>query len=283
MRVLALLVCLTLPAYAEQKTYDLSLDAKPRTGQKSRLVEKNHIRMSFRANGQQVAASEEKMVFEATEMVMVADGKGNAEVRRRYQTAQRLENGQMRPYGFEGRMVTIKYAEGRAPTFTYSDGTSISESDLKALAASFGGGGDDDEPNAFEPKKRIAVGESWHPDILAVAEMFDPEMAQGVDVSKSKARFTLDAVETRSGADFGRMTGDVELAMNMIGPLALAEPLKMSMNVDVDACVDGSSQDGALKMKMRMQGASSAKAEGQTLNVDIDLSADTEMSRTAMN
>jgi hypothetical protein len=277
------LLLLASPNTAQEKSYDLSLDAPPRMGQKSRLAETNHMKMALRVNGQEASASEEKKVFEATEVVVKADGKGGAELLRTYSKAQHVVEGKMEPYGFEGKDVRVIVAKDEAPKFSYADGGELSAFDLAAIKGTFGAGGGSDESNPLEPKARVRVGETWSPDVKAVAEMFDPEMANSVDVSKSKAHFTLRSVERRNGADFGKIDGVIELAFQSMGPLPLEKAIPMTMTVDLDACIDNSSQDGVMKMTIQMKGESSASAGSEKVALDMDMAAENEMVRTSLS
>lgn len=281
MRVLPLLLCLALPVAAQEKAYDLSLNAPIKAGTKSRLVETNHMKMTMSANGNQAGASEEKKVFEATEVVSKSDEKGNAELRRTFQKAQHLVDGAMAPYAFEGRTLNVKVAKGQPDAYQYSDGTAVAEEDLAVLRTSFSAGNDEDS-NPLKPAKPMRVGESWHPDLAAVAQMFDAEMAKSVDLSKSKAEFTLRSVEKRGGSDFGLIDGSVELSLGAMGPIALEKPIPMSMGVTIDACIDNSSRDGVMKMTMKMKGASNTSIGEHAVKLDIDMLAENEMSRTSI-
>lgn len=282
MRVFTLLLCLALPVAAQEKAYDLSLNAPLKAGTKSRVREVSHMKMSMRANGQVANTSEQKKVLEATEVVVKADGKGNGELRRTFHTAQRLVDGGMLAYGFEGRTVAVKLVKGQPDAYSYPNGAALSEEDLEGLKGSFSGDSDSDDDNPLEPKKPIRVGDSWKPDLRAVAEMFDAEMAKSADLSKSKASFTLRSVETRDGVEFGRIDGGVELALGAIGPMTLAKTIPMTMHVDIDACIDNSSRDGVMKMGMTMKGATDASMGEHQLKLDIDMEAENELSRTTI-
>jgi hypothetical protein len=283
MRLMLLLLCLSTPLVAQEKTYDLSFEAVSRAGQKSKLVETSQMSVSMLANNNGVPTTDERTVFEATEIVLSADAKGNAEIERTFLKAQRLEQGSMKPYGFQGRTVKVVVTEGQPDKFSYTDGSAISAADLKVLEDTFDGtGGDGDDDNPLNPGRRLRVGESWSPDIMAVAKMFDEEMGKSADLSKSKARFTLTSVEKRKGVEFGKIDGVIEIALLQLGPLRLDTPVMMKMKIDIDACIDGSQRDGIMKMAMRMRGSSVANTEGQKFNLDMDMTANNELSRTTL-
>jgi hypothetical protein len=283
MRTFLLLLCLAMPAAATEKSYDLSLESLPRAGQKSRLLETDQLKMTMVANDIQAPPAEERKLFEATERVISADEQGNAELERTYGKAQRLVGGVMTPWGFQGKTVKVTLAKDQPASYAYIDGTEIAAEDLKALQGSFNGaGGKSEETNPLMPPGRMRVGETWNPDIMAVARMFDDEMAKSVDPSKSRASFSLKAVEKRNGIEFAKIEGVIELAMHNMGVLTFDVPLMMRMRVDLDACIDGKVQEGSMKMMMRMRATSGASVEGQRMNIDLDMTANSELSRTPM-
>lgn len=285
MRTLTLLVCaaLALSAAAQEKTYDLRLEAPLRAGQKSRLVETSHMKMTVRVNGEVASESEEKTNFEAIESVVQSDGKGNAELRHSYLKAERLVDGQMKPYGFQGRAITVKRVKGQPDRFTYADGARLSKEDLEALSDAFftEDGDDDDATSAFAPSKPVRIGESWSPDVKVVAKMFSDEETT-VDASGSKVRLRLKSVEQRGGVEYGKIDGVFELAMRSLGPLTFETPILMKIALDMDVCIDGTSEDGVLKMKLRIKDSSSTRVEDTKMKIDLDMAVDGDMSQTTI-
>jgi hypothetical protein len=177
----------------------------------------------------------------------------------------------MSPYVFHGRTVRVKKAKQAEPTFAYEDGGPVSEEDLKGLKESFDGDGKDDASKTFAPPKPVKVGESWEPDPAAVAAGFEKDMAGAVDPAKSKVRFTLVSVETRGGAEFGKIEGTLSLALNAMGPMKLETPVLLKMAVELDVCVDGSAPAGVMKMKGELKGESDVDVQGQKVRLDLDL------------
>ena len=282
MRALTLIACLALNAAAQDKAYDLKLNTPRKTGQKCRLTESNQMKMSMNANGQPAAQNEEKTRFEAVEEVIKSDGQGNAELRWTFSKAEHLEEGETKPYGFQGKTVTVKQVKGKDSEFAYADGGAIAEADLAGLKKAFDEDGDDKAAKALAPPKPVKVGDSWSPDVKEVAEMFDKDMAAGVDVAKSKAKFTLKAIEKRGGSEFGKIEGTIELAMGAMGPLKLETPIVMKLNAELDVCVDGSLPDGVMKLKAEMKGGSNADAGGTQVKLDLDLNVSGEMTKTTV-
>jgi hypothetical protein len=267
----ALLALGLLAAAAQDKTYDLKLDALPKPGQMFQVDASRHMKMGLQANGQPAGAQEDKKLFAGTEEVVSVGPDGAQELRWTFTKAQRLEEDAMKPYGFHGKTIRVKKARKAAATYAYDDGGPVSEEDLKGLQESFDGDGKGDASKAFAPPKPVKVGESWEPDPVAVASTFEEGMAGAVDPAKSKVRFTLVSVETRGGAEFGKIEGTLTLALNAMGPMKLETPMLLKMSVELDVCIDGSAPAGVMKMKGELKGASDVDAQGQKVRLDIDL------------
>jgi len=267
------MLALALALLAQDKAYDLKLDSPRVPGRRLQVLEVQHTRLSMRVNGQPAAASEEKIHVEALEEVVSADGPGAFELRWTFSKAESLAEGKALPLGFQGKTVRVKKAKDGEPSYSYADGGALAEADLAALKKVFDEESDDAASKALAPGKPVKAGESWSPDIRALADMLDKDMAQAVDVSKSSARFTLKSVEKRGAAEFGKIEGSVELALGALGPLKLETPLLMKMTIELDVCVDGSLPDGVAKFKAVMKGASSAEADGNKVNLDVDITS----------
>jgi hypothetical protein len=267
------LIALSSVEGVQDQAYDLKLDSPRKAGQKLQILEVQHTKMSMLVNGQPAAASEEKIHVEALEEVVSADGPGVFELRWTFSKAETTSEGKAVPLGFQGKTVRATKAKDEETRYAYAEGGALADGDLAALKKVFDDKGDDSASKALAPGKPVKVGESWSPEIRALAEMLDKDMAGAVDVAKSSARFTLKAVEKRGGADFGKIEGHVELALGALGPLKLETPLVMKMSLELDVRVDGSRPDGVAKFKAVMKGASAAEADGNKVNLDVDLTS----------
>lgn len=273
------LLAASLLLSAQDKTYDLKLDAPRKAGQKFKLVETQHVKMKMLAGGQPAADSDDKKHFEAVEEVVAADGQGNDTLRWTFAKAERMVEGKMAPFGFQGKTVVVK-TKGEERTFAYPDGQALAEEDAAGLEDAFDDSGEDDASKAFAPSKPVKAGETWTPDIKAVARLFDEEMAEAVNPSASRATFTLKAVETRDGVEFGRIEGTLELMMGLFGPMRLEKPIPLKLAVEMDVCIDGRTSAGTLKMKGEMKGATDAEADGNKLRIDLDMTLTGTLTRT---
>ena len=200
-----------------------------------------------------------------------------------FSEATQLKDGRTVPFGFERKTVRVKNPKGQPRAFSLDDGSAIGEEDLAALKKAFMGGEDKPgEPSGadiFAPKAPVRVGESWSPDLrVLVTGMFDADMSQAVDLSKSRSTFTLASVEVRNGAEYGRIDGLLELALGQLGPMRLDTPIPLKMTVTGDVCVDATRPDGVLRMEVSMKGTSSVGGPAGKMPLDLDMTMSAQKS-----
>ena len=285
MHAAAWLAALLAVAVAPQdKAYDLKLDAPRKAGQKHAVKETNAMKMVMKVMGQVAGEKEDKKVLEGVEEVLSADGTGNAECKVTFSKAERLDEGAMKPFGFQGKAVIVKIVKGMDPEFKYADGGALAEEDAAGLKNAFDdqSKGDKDPAKVLAPKKPVKVGESWSPDPVETAKIFDEDMASSIDPKQSSSKFTLLSVEKRGGSEFGKITGTMEMALGQMGPLKLEKAIPMKLSIELDVCIDGSSTAGVMKMKVELKGASAASVEGQAVQLDLDMTATGEMVKAAV-
>lgn len=278
----SLLICALLAVAAQDKTYDLKLESKPVKGHKSEQHEKTSMKMVMKVNGQPAGVQADEKVFAAAEEILDVDADGQAKRRWTFTKATHLHDDKPEPYGFQGKAVIVSDSKGKPRTFTYADGGAVAEHDLEGLKEAF------DDPKTegkasgadlFAPPKPVKAGESWSGDVKkVVAMMFDAEMAEAVDLAKSKLSFTLKSVETRGGVEYGKVTGGMDLTFSAFGPLKLEQPMAMKFSVEMDVCVDGKLPDGVIKMKGGMKGKSPASVEANKVEIEIDMSMEMDKS-----
>ena len=278
MKLPTILILALLAVPAQDKTYDLRLEAKPVKGHKAELTEASLMKMTMKMTGlPEPMAMGEETNFAATQEVLSTEADGSSQLRWVFSKATQNKEGQNVALGFQGKTVLVKEAKGKAREFSYEGGGAIAEGDLPALKKAFMGGdekpGEPSGAEMFAPKKPVKVGESWNPDIKTLAKgMFDGEMGEGIDLEKSSCKFTLKAVESRSGADFGKIEGVLIVTLGQMGPMKLETPIALKMQLDLDVCIDGKAPDGLMKAKAEMKGKSSAAGPQGKIEIDIDMS-----------
>lgn len=276
---LKIILALALCAFTttQDKTYDLRLEAKPVKGHKSELTETSVMKMTMKMTGLPEAMQMgEEGNFAATQEVLAADADGGSELKWTFSKATQVKEGQNVALGFQGKTVLVKHAKGKPREFSYEGGTPIAEQDLAPLKKAFMGGdekgGEPSGADMFAPKKPVKVGESWSLDLKAVAKgMFDADMADAVLYDKATSKFTLKSVESRNGADFGKIEGVMELPLGSMGPMKLDAPIVLKMTIDADACIDGKLPDHVVKIKAEMKGKTAAAGPNGKIDIDMDM------------
>jgi len=273
---IALMLAL-LATSAQDKTYDLKLEAKPVKGHKAELTEASLMKMTMKMTGlPEPMAMGEETNFAAAQEVLAADADGNCELKWVFSKATQNKEGQNVALGFQGKTVLVKQVKGKSREFSYEGGGKIAEEDLPALKKAFMGGeekpGQPSGAEMFAPKKPVKVGESWTLDLKVVVKgMFDAEMAEAVQFDKATSKFTLKSVESRNGSDFGKIDGTIELPLGAMGPMKLDTPVVLKMTLEADACIDGKLPDHVLKIKAEMKGKSAAAGPNGKIDIDLDM------------
>ena len=258
---------------AQDKTYDLTLEAKPVQGRKCEVVEKELMKMVMMANGRVAGSQENVRDFAASEEVLAVDSNLKTKRRWTFSKATHKSEGKTVPYTFQGKNILVTEAKGKATAFDLEGGGDLTTEDVEGLK-SFGDLNEDKKVSGkdlFAPDKPVKDGETWTKDVKKVIQaMFDKNMAKSVDAAKSKISFTLKSVEIRGGAEHGKITGVMELLFTSFGPLKLDQPIPMKLSIDVDACIDGRRPDADLRMKGGMKGRSPVTTEQGEMEIEID-------------
>jgi len=280
MKPIAIAFLLPLAAHAQdpQKTYDLKFRWKPTVGHKLEHGETRvHTTKVLVKNGEEVLNEvnqrQERALSAAVEILKVENEKA-AESTWTFSKAERLEEGKLVPYGFQGKTVRVTRKPDGGYEFIYGDDSKPAEADLAALQETVWSDDRKDRPAAEEllaPKTPVKVGESWQPGVKEVVQAMMSHLSESIDLAKSTVVFTLKSVENRGGIEFGRIQGTLDLLFAKMGPMSLDKPVPLKLVVTIDACLDRTVPDGTVLMKFEMKGTSPVTANGVALTVDIDM------------
>ena len=264
---------------SQEKTYDLKFDAKPVKGHKSEQFLKTATRLAMKVNGQPAGGMTEDKVFAAIQEILAVDADDRTKRRWVFSKASRQVEGKALSFGFEGRTVIMTDAKGKAREFTLEGGGSFSEQDLKGLKEAFDEAKEEGKPSITDllaPPKSVKVGESWTVDVKKGGAVVDKKMMEAIDPAKSRIIYTLKSVETRSGVEFGKIAGTMELVLTAFGPLKLDLPLTVNIVVEVESCIDGKLPDGVSRVKAELKGKSPATTDSGKIEIEVDLTMDRE-------
>ncbi len=263
----ALLAALATPAVAHaQETYELELEWKaPKVGHISEHVLTDAKRNALQiVDGVGTLMQEEnesrELSFKATTEILAVDGANVTRERRTFHEAK--EYGE--PLAFQGKTIVATRGPDRW-SFAYEDGAAVGEDLIEDVAEGFGRDVDisaGDREGLFEkailPKGPVKVGESWKPDLGALAKDIDPSL----DASTASGECTLVSAERRDGAVYGKLTCKMSFAMAQLGPMPLEQAIPMTFELTIEGCLDGSSPDGTGTMSFSFKGESAIKAPG---------------------
>jgi hypothetical protein len=110
--------------------------------------------------------------------------------------------------------------------------------------------------------------------ITEISKQGDMEM----DAAKSTGQGTLVKAYKKDGRQFGEMKFKLEMPLKSAGKgdqqLVFNAGAKIVMEMTLDACIDGGSENGTLKMKMLMTGAgTNPNSPGVTVTLHVTADA----------
>lgn len=258
--------------------YELFFKFDPQVGWE--LEHKNHSMNSMSMSVKQGDTvlenmqQEEETNFEYTESILEVDGSKVIKEKLTVSKATNLVDGEHVPYGFEGETVIAESGEGGEFIFKYEDGSALSKEDIAGIEeiVSKGGGGEGTK-DVLSPGRPIKVGETWNPDIAAVAmKMMKIKDTKTVDLENSKAELTFESIEERDGVDLAVVTGTITLHLYQMETVKFEKPIAMVMEVDSLVSTDPAEPYGSVDMKMTMAGETSLEiAPGQTADMTIGM------------
>jgi hypothetical protein len=183
-------------------------------------------------------------------------------LKRKYEKARITKKGKEETRIYEGTTVLIE-KRGDKFQFQIEDGKEITGKEAEALDAEFNTkkkGPSEDE--IFEkfilPGKPVKVGESWKIDTSEIFKEFNK------DAKGAKATGKLVGVYEKGGHKFGKIDIDMETPISEFGDgkMKVAKDSKFKMLIHIDACIDGSSNDGTMKGEMSLDMEASFDAGG---------------------
>src|ERR1700732_1255631 len=277
----ACMLAVVAKAQDQPKRYDLKLTWKAAVeGHKSELSKDESKVMMMKvlnSDGKALTQEDKELrTFAAVEVISkVKDGKA-AVSRWSFTTATQHRGDEEIPFAFQGRTVVITRDPASKPLFAFDDGEPVATDDATVLAELWDSDSKPGELSGeeiFAPKKPVAVGEQWMPDVAVITQGL--KLGDGIDLKRSSAKATLKSAETRDGVEFGNIELSVDLWLTKIGPMQLDNPVLMKLEADIDACIDGALPDGTMRATMKAKGDSPASMEDSPtrVRVSFDLEA----------
>jgi hypothetical protein len=196
--------------------------------------------------------------YKYVEEILEKEGTARAtRVRRTYQKAEKTENGMTRTLALQGKTILI---EKKGPSYTISveGGMELPPEDAKSLAKEFNKPESEfDYETFFLPKKAVTVGESWKidPEPL-IKDALSGDNPMSLDPAKTTCTGKLIKVYKKDGKTFGVLEIKMDFAILSMGKPPSVVPLKegsrFSITMNLDQCIDGTSQNGSSTGSMTM-------------------------------
>jgi len=198
-----------------------------------------------------VEGGSSKFVYTDEVIEQPAGAKKPTKLKRTYETAELKTTMDQGNLDLAGKSVLI---EKKGDKYEFSVGDKpLGGKAADVLGKEFNKKTDTDE-EAFLPKKPVKVGDSWKPDLPALAKELGSE-GMTVDVEKSKATATLKKVYKKGDATYGVIDVDLELVVTKVGgggmEISLNDGSKLTLKIELDGCIDGTQSTGTSKMSMK--------------------------------
>lgn len=256
---------LTGPALAQEKfTIKLKKDAK---GDVIKNIRKQTDtgKSSAEIMGKAQSKDEERIRSSTYTEVIIDKTSGNraSKLERVYEKAELTNDGKKITPGFLGKTVLIERT-GASYKFTV-DGKELTGDDAAYLSDEFSSKQSEKDDAAIErlfiPKQAVAVNEAWKLDLAGISKELGEEAKMTFDLAKSTGSGKLTKAYQKDGKQFGVIEIEMDLVLTKIGEgdraLQMDAGSRMKANLRLDACIDGSLNQGSMEstMEMKMSGA----------------------------
>ncbi len=170
----------------------------------------------------------------------------------------------------QGKTVVIE-KKGEKYSYTYKDGSKVTGKSAQMLSKEL----DVEGPSKAErdrfllPKGAVKVGESWKLDMGPFVKDISKNGEMEFDLPKATGTGKLLRAYKKDGRLFGDMTYQISLPLKSIGKgqeqIKFADGAKLTLDVSLDACIDGTSESATFTKKMFMSGTGQVAAEPGTI------------------
>lgn len=275
-RLSAACLALALSAAAEEKTYDLkALQPKAQVGQKAEYARKDTKKstLKVKVGGKTVKndAEESETTFKYVAEVLEVEDRKPSKQRITFSKAMKDLGGENGPaWSFVGKALLVSRDKDGIFHCEREDGEEMSEEDIAGVLEGLDEKKEKKKDklsgeDLFLPDKPVKVGESWKPDMEAMAKDFAGGDDDEFDMDESHCEFTLDSVETVDGVDFARVKGHMHFVTSKMKGMELDPPLPMDFDIDATTALGADSPDGGAEMSMVMKGNTKTKSKDGTV------------------
>ncbi len=126
------------------------------------------------------------------------------------------------------------------------------------------------------PSKPIKVGETWKVDVGPLVKEIMKEAPFNFDQAKCTVTGKLTKAYQKDGKTFGAIEFKLDLPILSFGEapkmLAFKEGAKMSMTMNLDVCIDGTSPNGNMSMSSLLTGTGTIKGpDGKEFSMSLEI------------
>jgi hypothetical protein len=200
-------------------------------------------------------------------------------VERKYEKAVLKIDGKSKELGYQGKAVLIEKKDGKF-RFTI-DGKELSEDDARPLAQEFEREGDDktELEKSVLPKAPVKIDESWKVDVTPFVKDAAKSGQMELDGDKAKGIGTLLKAYKKDDRQFGQVKLVLTFPIKSLGSgdkkLVADQGSVASTEMNLDGCIDGTSNTGVVKSTMKMEFKSSVP-DGKGGKLAVTVTADTK-------
>jgi hypothetical protein len=280
---LLVLVAAVVNAHGQSYTIKLKLDPDPGQSVVVRDSSKETGAMKFVDLQGKLLHEEKPGVKESvyTETTLEKGDPFPAKYKRTYETATEAKGEEKaKPFSYQGRTVVFELKDGKYRVGVVGK-PPLDEKDQEKLTQQ---ANDHSEQTLLvqhlAPKEAVKVGDSWKVDVKKIASGAKPAL---INAEKSSVEAKLVKVYTKDKKQFGVFEIKAQLAVEGVEDVMRFEPpLVETLDLTLDAVIDGTSTLAALSGTQKIKGTCKAfQGKEQIANVEADISATGRDERSA--
>jgi hypothetical protein len=238
-------------------------------------TEKGTINQKVTIQG--MSMEDKKMVSETSaykETVLKLDDKKRpSKLEREYTKAEKSMGDKAEKLPYDGKTVVIE-KKGDKFTFSIKGGKELTPMEAGTLNAEFNKASNEEMSKLLLPKKAVKEKDEWELDIKEIAKSFGSGDEMELDGEKGKGTGKLVKVYKKDGKQFGEIQIKMEIPVKAVGKapasIKTAEGSKLVLTGTMDACIDGTSHAGTMKMKTQMTVTAMPMGASVAVTADID-------------
>lgn len=176
--------------------------------------------------------------------------KAATKLKRQYQTATRIEDGNKVMLTYHGKTLLIEKKDGKY-RFRIEGGEEVTGKDADELDEEFNKSDFKNlGPDLFLPKKAVAINETWKMDAAPILKELEKSEKVELDAANSVLTGKLLKVYKKDGRQFGVIEFNLDLALKSLteGNMKIAcKGSKFRVQGTIDGCIDGSVDTAVMK------------------------------------